>query len=214
MRRLLLRTVSMVLFTSSVVDASEVTGTFSGQTTHVDDASNILPPEIAVGASVSGVFRYETAGVTETRFFNVVQYEFPDGDLEISVTVANHTWTAVTSGFNRSEVANDEMTLRDELALSTNTATALFPFNQGRGKVEFDIRDESPPYELVDDTELPLTNADLNPTAADAHRSIVWSRPLSGPGGWTIRFDVSAVDLSTPLPVSSSTWSVIKDLFR
>jgi hypothetical protein len=193
--------------------ALEVVATFAGTVVSVTDSDAYLPDDVVLSAAVTGRFQYQTTGTTVSFPFNdYAEYTFADGGMSIRVTVGSSSWevTTPTAATPHLELTNDSATLRDGFWLTASTPVA-FPADLGSSRASIVMKDESVPYQMVGDLDLPQSAADLVFTSATVRQGLV--RSDDGPEHWQFMFNLSMLSFE-PSTLEPATWSAVKRLFE
>jgi hypothetical protein len=191
----------------------EVVATFTGTVLSVTDSNAQLPGDVVLSAVVSGRFQYQTTGTTVSfPFSDYAEYTFVDGGMSIRVTVGSNSWEAATptAAAPHLELTNDSATLRDGFWLTASTPVS-FPADLGSSRASIVLQDQSVPYQMVGDLDLPLGAADLVFAAATVRQGIV--RSDNGPEHWQFTFNLSMLSFE-PSAIQLGTWSAVKRLFE
>jgi hypothetical protein len=193
--------------------AVEVVATFAGTVISITDSNGLLPNDVVLNAPVTGRFQYETSGSSVSfPASDYAAYTFADGGMSIRVTVGSSSWEAVspTDVVPQLELTNDAVPRRDEFRLTAGTPTS-FPAALASSRASVVLKDETVPYQMVGDLDLPLTGTDLVFAASTVHQGNVQSE--NGPQHWQFTFNIAMVSFE-PLALEPGTWSAVKRLFR
>jgi hypothetical protein len=198
---------------STPARAVEVVATFSGAVISITDSNGYLPNDVVLNAPVTGRFQYQTSGSSVSfPFSDYAEYTFVDGGMSIRATVGANSWEAATptNMIPHLELTNDAIPLRDEFRLTATTLVS-FPGALASSRASVVLKDETAPYQLVGDLDLPLTDTDLVFAAATVHQGVVQSD--DGPQHWQFTFNIAMLSFE-PLAVEPGTWSAVKRLFQ